>query len=122
MAVENATMAGAVAGGSRVRLRRLSERRDGDSWVIGRVETGDFISVPDVAHRVIALLRQGRSVDEVSATLRAETGASFAVADFTVALDELGFLAAVDGQIRADNARPRPSLPWLRPQGLPAQT
>jgi putative peptide zinc metalloprotease protein len=114
--VENATMAGAVAGESRVRLRRLSERRDGDSWVIGRIETGDFISVPDVAHRVIALLRQGRSVDEVSATLRSETGASFAVADFTVALDELGFLAAVDGQIRADNARSRPSLPWLRPQ------
>ena len=64
-------MAGAVAGGSRVRLRRLSERRDGDSWVIGRIETGDFISVPDVAHRVIALLRQGRSVDEVSATATA---------------------------------------------------
>jgi putative peptide zinc metalloprotease protein len=114
--VGNATIPGAVTGGSRVRLRRLSERRDGDSWVIGRIETGDFIAVPDVAHRVITLLGQGRSVDEVSATLRAETGASFAVADFAVALDELGFLAAVDGQVRPDNANPRPSLPWLRPQ------
>jgi putative peptide zinc metalloprotease protein len=114
--VENATIAGTVAGGSRIRLRPLSERRDGDAWVIGRIETGDFISVPDVAHRVIALLGQHHTVDEVAAVLRAETGASFAVADFTVALDELGFLAAVDGQVREDNARPRPSLPWLQPQ------
>jgi putative peptide zinc metalloprotease protein len=104
-----------VAGTSRVRLRRLSERRDGDGWVIGRIETGDFISVPDVAHRVITLLSQGSAVDAASARLHAETGTAFAVADFVVALDELGFVAAIDDSIRADIARPRPSLPLLRP-------
>lgn len=102
--------------GSRVRLRELCERRDGDGWVIGRVETGDFISVPDVAHRVITLLDQGSAVDEVAARLREQTGASFAVAEFVATLDELGFLAVVDDQVRDDAARSRPSLPWLRPR------
>jgi putative peptide zinc metalloprotease protein len=107
-----------VAGVSRVRLRRLCTRRDRDGWVIGRVETGDFIAVPDVAHRVIALLGEGRSVDDVAARLRAETGTSFAVADFVAALDELGFVAAIDDMVRADNARLQPSLPWLQPGHL----
>ena len=110
-----AAKAATVSGGSRVRLRDLCERRDRDGWVIGRVETGDFISVPDVAHRVLVLLSQGRTVTEVATSLRAETGASFAVTDFVAALGELGFLAAVDDRVCEDSARPRPSLPWLRP-------
>jgi putative peptide zinc metalloprotease protein len=104
-----------VAGGSRVRFRDLSARRDRDGWVIGRIESGDFISVPDVAHRVVELLGEGHSVDGVARRLREETGTSFAVADFVAALDELGFVAAIDDVVRADSARLRPSLPWLRP-------
>jgi putative peptide zinc metalloprotease protein len=107
---------GSVAGCSRVRLRPLSQRRDRDGWVIGRPETGDFISIPDVAHRVITLLGERLTVDEVSARLRAETGTRFAVADFVAALDELGFVGAVDDHPRQDHADPRPSLPWLRPE------
>jgi len=114
MAVDEAGAVG-VAGGSRVRLHRLSERRDGDGWVIGRIETGDFITVPGVAHRVIALLGEGQAIDEVASRLRAETGTRFAVADFVAALDELGFVAAVDDRVRVDGAEVRPSLPWLRP-------
>jgi putative peptide zinc metalloprotease protein len=104
-----------VVGGSRVRFRSLSERRDGDGWVIGRVETGDFISVPEVAHRVIALLGRDLTIEDVEARLRAETRMRFAVGDFVAALDELGFVAAIDGAVRADSAPVRPSLPWLRP-------
>lgn len=107
--------AATVPGGSRVRLCRLSQRRDGGGWVIGRVETGDFIAVPDVAHRVLALLGHGHAVDEVAALLRAETGKSFAVGSFVAALDDLGFVSAVDDEARVGVAVPRPSLPWLRP-------
>ena len=115
MAVEEDAATVRVAGGSRVRLRRLCQRRDGDGWVIGRIETGDFIAVPDVAHRVITLLGEGLGVEDIADRLQAETGTSFAVADFVTALDELGFVAAVGDRVRADNARLRPSLPWLRP-------
>src|ERR1700733_14089498 len=119
MAAETAETAGhlapqAVAGGSRVRLRPLSERRDGADWVIGRPETGDFIAVPDVAHRVVTLLRDGHAVDHVVARLRAETGKAFAVKSFVAALDDLGFVAAVDDDVRPDPVSPKPSLPWLR--------
>ncbi|HSZ38813.1 MAG TPA: hypothetical protein VK817_02530 [Trebonia sp.] len=105
-----------VAGRSRVRMRPLSTRRDRDGWVIGRPETGDFISVPDVAHRVITLLGQDRTVDETAARLRAETGTRFEVADFVTALDDLGFVASVDDRVREDRGDTRPSLPWLRPR------
>jgi putative peptide zinc metalloprotease protein len=115
MAIEEAPATAGLAGGSRVRLHRLSQRPDGDGWVIGRIETGDFIVVPDVAHRVITLLGEGRAIDDVAARLRAETGKRFAVADFVTALDGLGFVAAVDDETRADNTRVKPSLPWLRP-------
>jgi putative peptide zinc metalloprotease protein len=108
-------IAATVPGGSRVQLRHLSQRPDGDGWVIGRVETGDFIAVPDVAHRVLALLDQGHAVDEVTALLRAETGRGFAVGSFVAALDELGFVAAIGDDVRTDAHQPRPSLPWLRP-------
>jgi putative peptide zinc metalloprotease protein len=115
MAVEEGAETVRVAGGSRVLLRPLCQRRDGDGWVIGRIETGDFIAVPDVAQRVIALLGECLPIDDVADRLRAETGTSFAVADFVAALDELGFVAAVDDRVRADDGRIRPSLPWLRP-------
>lgn len=108
-------VAAIVPAGSRVRLRPLSQRRDGDGWVIGRVETGDFIAVPDVGQRAITLLGQGHAVGEVAALLRAETGSAFAVSGFVAALDDLGFVEAVDGETRTDGAVPRPSLPWLRP-------
>ena len=104
----------AVADGSRIRLRPLSERRDGDEWVIGRPETGDFIAVPDVAHRVLTLLREGHAVERVATRLRAETGKSFAVRTFVAALDDLGFVAAIDEDVRPDPVTPKPSLPWLR--------
>jgi putative peptide zinc metalloprotease protein len=111
-----ASVAGSVAGSSRVRLRTLSQRRDRVGWVIGRPETGDFVSIPDVAHRVIALLGERLTVDEVTARLRSETGTRFAVADFVAALDELGFVGSVDDLLREDHAAARPSLPWLRPE------
>ena len=115
MAVEEDAATVRAAGGSRVRLRPLCERRDGDGWVIGRIETGDFIAVPEVAHRVVTLLGECLAIDDIADRLRAETGTSFAVADFVTALDELGFVAAVDDRVRADDGRLRPSLPWLRP-------
>ncbi len=114
MAVDEAPGTLGVAGASRVRLHPLSQRRDGDSWVIGRIETGEFIAVPEVAVRVIALLGQGHAIDDVAARLRAETGTRFAVTDFVTALDGLGFVAAIDDRVRADSTRVQPSLPWLR--------
>ena len=105
-----------VRGGSRVRLRPLCMRQDGDQWVIGRMETGDFISAPAVAYHGVRMLGDGRSVDEVAACLLAETGTRFAVADLVTELDKLGFVAAIDDLPRHDPPAPGPSLRWLKPR------
>lgn len=108
-------MTGPATGG-RVVFHPLSIRPDGDSWVIGRVDTGEFAAMPAVAHRAITLLSGGHTVAATAQALRRETGTDFAVADFVASLDELGFIAAVDGQTRAGPQPPRPTLPWLRPR------
>jgi putative peptide zinc metalloprotease protein len=114
-AAENVTVRAGISGDSRIRLRHLTARRDRDGWVIGRIETGDFVAVPDTAYRVVTLVGEGKTIHEVSAALRAETGKRFDVADFVTAFDELGFIEAVDGEGRSDENLIRPSWPWLRP-------
>jgi putative peptide zinc metalloprotease protein len=103
---------------TRIALHPLSMRRDGDSWIIGRVSTGDFVVVPEVAHRAITLLSGACTVGETARALKQETGTDIAVADFVASLDDLGFVAAIDGHARQDPAPPRPTLPWLGPQHL----
>jgi putative peptide zinc metalloprotease protein len=105
-----------VADSSRVVFHPLTMRRDGDGWVIGRMDTGDFAAMPPTAHRAIALLSAGRTVGEVAEALRRETGKDMAVADFVTQLDGMGFLSAIDGQCRKGPGPVRASLPWLRPQ------
>jgi hypothetical protein len=80
------------------------------------METGEFISVPTVARRVIELLEAGRTVGEAALALHAETGVNLAVASFVAKLDELGFLETVDGRHRQEPVPPGPSLRWLRPE------
>jgi putative peptide zinc metalloprotease protein len=94
----------------------LSIRPDGDGWVIGRVDTGEFAAMPAVAHRAITLLSGGDTIEATTQALRQETGTEFAVADFVAALDELGFVAVLDGERRTGPEPPRPTMPWLRPR------
>ncbi|WP_285706635.1 hypothetical protein [Microtetraspora sp. NBRC 16547] len=106
----------AVTGTSRVRMHRLRMRRDGTDWIVGRVETGEFVSFPDIGKRVIELLSDGGRIDAVAARVSAETGTAVDVADFVTALKDVGFVAEIDGR-PVDDTRPhRPSLPWLRPR------
>jgi putative peptide zinc metalloprotease protein len=105
-----------VTDGTRVAFHPLSIRSDGDRWVIGRIDTGDFAAMPPVARRAIALLSDAHTVGEVARALRQETGKEIAVADFVAELDRLGFLSAIDSQPRGGPRPIRASLPWLRPQ------
>jgi hypothetical protein len=105
-----------VTDATRVAFHSLNMRNDGDTWVIGRVDTGDFAAVPPVARRAVALLSNGRTIGETARALRQETGKDIAVADFVIALDRLGFITNIDGEARDGPSPTRPSLPWLRPR------
>jgi len=107
-----------MADSTTVILRPLSIRSQGDSWVIGRAETGNFVIVPPAARRVIALLSASRTIGDVTRSLAEETGTEFSVACFIESLDDLGFVAEIDGIPRADHGLVRPSLPWLHPQAV----
>jgi hypothetical protein len=103
-----------VSDASRVRLHSLHLREDGESWIVGRVETGDFIAIPPVGRRVLTLLPD-LTVAEVRTRLLDETGAEVDVADFVSSLVDVGFVAEVDGNEVDSAPVPRSMLAWLRP-------
>lgn len=104
-----------VGDASRVRLHSLHLREDGESWIVGRVETGDFIAIPPVGRRALTLLPD-HTVAEVHTRLLDETGDEVDVADFVSSLVEIGFVAAVDGHEVESAPVPRSMLARVRPE------
>jgi hypothetical protein len=110
---------GTVSGSTRVRLHPLHMRAEGESWIVGRVETGDFIAVPPVGHRAIALLSVG-AVDEVRAQLRDEAGSDIDVAAFVSSLVDIGFVAELDDRPLAQQPIPEPMFAAVSCNHAPA--
>ena len=106
----------AVGADSRLHLFPLARRRDGDAWIIGRIDSGDFITIPDIGRRAIDLLDAGHTVHETAQRLAIEAGDDVDVADFAGALTDAGLVRAIDDQeIDLPPVAPG-SLPWLRPR------
>ena len=82
---------------SRVELRPLSVRPEGDGFMVGDLARGEFITVPAIAVVVIGALREGRTVAEAAARARDSAGTDVDVADFVETLCDLGFVARIDG-------------------------
>jgi putative peptide zinc metalloprotease protein len=108
-------MTPAVTAASRVRLHALHMRREGEEWIVGRVEEGSFVALPPVGVRVLELLRSCCSVEAVAQRLAAEQDAAVDVIDFVESLAELGFVADIDG-ITVTPAGPTPTtMGWIQP-------
>lgn len=116
---------------TRLRLHPLSmrpgetidEAADGSAdvgveWIVGRMETGQFVAIPPVGRRVIELLDTGLSVAAAGARVRAENDheQELDIAEFVECLLELGFVAELDGHPVTEPAPPRPTWPWLHPK------
>ncbi len=99
---------------TRIRLHPLGIRQDDDEWIVGRAETGDFVSVPFEGLRAIELLRQGLSVEVTEQRLHAETGLAFDVHDFVTALEDAGLVAAKNGEAVRCKEPEKQSLPGIR--------
>jgi hypothetical protein len=104
-----------VTGSTTVRLHPLAMRRDGEEWIVGRVETGEFVAVPEAARKAIALLDQGLTADAARRRLLADTGDELDLVDFVVTLAELGFLASANDVELPQQAVARMSLSWITP-------
>lgn len=96
-------------------LRPLVIRPEDGEYVVGSLEVGEFVAVPDVGKRAIELLRDGRTLDEAGRQLGREFDARVPLADFVEQLCELGFVTSIDG-IPVEGGEPafRPNLPRLR--------
>lgn len=105
-----------TAGPVRVRLHELSCRPDGEEWIVGRLDTGRLVALPEAGKRALDLLGRGLTTAEVAERLRAGTGEDVDVADFVEALVGLGFVAEVDGRKVPAAPAPAPALARIRPR------
>ncbi|MFI6288458.1 hypothetical protein ACIBCM_27555 [Streptomyces sp. NPDC051018] len=99
-----------------VRFHELARRHEGGEWIVGRMDTGDFVALPEVGVRAIELLEQGLTVDGAAERLREETREDTDVVDFVGALAGLHFVAEINGRPVPSPPPPKPSLRWLRPR------
>jgi hypothetical protein len=106
-----------IGAGARIGLHRLGRRADGGEWIVGRMETGECVALPEVGVRALDLLAEGRTVGAVAARLADEGYGEVAVADFVRDLAGLGFVAEVDGRpVSGGPEARRGTFPWLRPR------
>ncbi|MEU8058424.1 hypothetical protein [Microbispora bryophytorum] len=98
---------------TRVRLRPLGFREDGDGWVVGRVETGVCIAVPHAGKRAIELLDSGRTIPETREELRTELRAELDVSAFVDDLAAVGMVESIGDRVFADAGTLAPSLPRI---------
>jgi putative peptide zinc metalloprotease protein len=80
---------------SRLVLRDLTVRDDGEEYVVGDPATGTFVALPEIGVRAIRLFQGGHAVGEVEALLQADEP-EVDVEDFATQLVELGFVRAID--------------------------
>lgn len=96
----DATDAAAVAAGVDGRVFQvitLSIQPDGDDFLVGDVELGEFYQLPKIAVLILAQLRDGATIAEISASIGSE-GAAFDVAAFVETLVDIGFVYDRGGQ------------------------
>ncbi|WP_329494963.1 hypothetical protein [Kitasatospora herbaricolor] len=110
------TPAGTLTPTSTLSLHRLTTRRDGADWLVGRLDTGEVVALPDTGEQALRLLGQGRTLAETERALTTGTGRRPDLTGFVHALLDLGFVRELDGRPVRGPAPPRPTLPRLRPR------
>jgi putative peptide zinc metalloprotease protein len=73
----------------------LSIQKDDNSYLVGNADSGDFYQFPEVAVRVLDMLRLGDSAPAIRAQLLAEAGETFDVDGFVEQLTAIGFVHPV---------------------------
>ena len=99
-----------------VRLHRLVRRREHGEWLVGRIDIGEVVALPDTGVRVIDLLADGLTIDQARQRLTGEVERPVDVAGFARGLLGLGFVAAVDGVPQPSAPPRRPMFARLRPR------
>ena len=103
-----------MTGESRVELADLVIREEDGDHIVGRVDSGEFVALPQVGARAVQLLRDGDSLEVISARLAEEYGEKVDMREFVADLAELGFVLSVNGVPVSSGQRDVAThLPWL---------
>src|SRR3954447_5706982 len=92
-----------LPGSATLIVRPLSIVPEGDEFIVGHAERSAYVVLPAIGVQVLALLREGRTLDEVAQEAGRAAGEDVDVAAFTDSLLELGFATLSDGQEEADH-------------------
>jgi len=94
--------------GSRVAVRPIARRIDGDSVTIGDLERQVFLTVPADALLVLSALEDGKTVGEAAALYEREHGMTPDLDGFLEALAAEGFVSSWEGGAQASAAHAPP--------------
>lgn len=99
-----------------ITLHPLAIHFEDEQYLVGRVETSQFVTLPPIGGRVIEFLQRGCSLGEAQALLAKEFDAEVDLGDFVSNLLEMGFVQAIDGHAIPSENAVAPNLAWLRPE------
>ena len=80
----------------------LSVQREGDLYLVGNSEMGDFYQFPEQGLRILNMLRSGDNAVTIRSRLAAEYPEIFDVDDFVAQLTNIGFIYPEDQRQRAN--------------------
>lgn len=106
-------MDGQLLSDTRLALHHLIMHEEGDGWIVGRQETGEFVEVPAAAVTLLRALEQGASIANAESEVLTLHACQVDGLAFVRELVSLGFVSSVDGEPCGDTAPPA-SLRWLR--------
>jgi hypothetical protein len=87
-------------------VRPLSIVAQGEDFLVGDPERGEFVVLPEIGVVVIDLLRSGRTLEDATQAATERAGTDVDVSAFAASLCELGF---VDEAVAAPEPRPEPT-------------
>lgn len=99
---------------TRLTMHNLIMRTEDGDYIIGRMETGEFIALPEVGHIVVDLFQKNNSLQEIKGYLWQEYELDFDVETFVENLIELDFVKAIDGQPVESGVEQKVTFPWLQ--------
>ncbi|MCX6817246.1 MAG: hypothetical protein NTU57_00110 [Candidatus Aenigmarchaeota archaeon] len=94
---------------------RISSRKEGNEYIIGRQETEDYIGIPDAGLDIIRLLKSGRTVEQAGKEARKKYGKDFDVKGFVRELAQDGFVRSIGGRKLKKRKKAHYLFPWLKP-------
>lgn len=116
--IELIEVLGKIKSTSRITFYPLIRRCEDGIYIVGRVETGEFISLPEVGIQVIDILQNKHSLEESTSLLMNSFGINVDIKTFIEELVKLGFVETID-DFNVHAYKPKISnFNWLKPQHI----